>query len=71
MTPRADIEWLVDNKPAGTIVMIDEAYTHIVPNAYFCSDLVAKGKDVVILRTFSKIYGWPDCAPARCLRGPT
>jgi histidinol-phosphate/aromatic aminotransferase/cobyric acid decarboxylase-like protein len=57
MTTRADIEWLVENKPAGCIVMIDEAYTHIAPNAYFCSDLVAKGKDVVILRTFSKIYG--------------
>src|SRR5580700_5993236 len=57
MTSRADIEWLVDNKPAGTIVMIDEAYTHIAPTGYFCSDLVAKGKDVVILRTFSKIYG--------------
>ncbi len=57
MTPRADIEWLLDNKPAGSIVMLDEAYTHIAPNAYFCSDLVAKGKDIVILRTFSKIYG--------------
>ena len=57
MTSRADLEWLVDNKPAGAIVMIDEAYTHIVPDAFFCSDLVAKGKDVVILRTFSKIYG--------------
>ncbi len=57
MTPRADIEWLVANKPAGSIVMIDEAYTHIAPNAYFCSDMVAAGKDVVILRTFSKIYG--------------
>lgn len=57
MTPRADIEWLLENKPAGSIVLLDEAYTHIVPNAYFCSDLVAKGKDLVILRTFSKIYG--------------
>jgi len=57
MTSRADIEWLVNNKPAGCIVMIDEAYTHIAPDGYFCSDLVAKGKDVVILRTFSKIYG--------------
>jgi histidinol-phosphate aminotransferase len=57
MTSRADLEWLVNNKPAGAIVMIDEAYTHIAPNAFFCSDLVAKDKDVVILRTFSKIYG--------------
>ncbi|HVW11032.1 MAG TPA: aminotransferase class I/II-fold pyridoxal phosphate-dependent enzyme [Bryobacteraceae bacterium] len=57
MTPRADIEWLLANKPAGSILMLDEAYTHIVPDAYFCSDLVAKGKDIIILRTFSKIYG--------------
>jgi histidinol-phosphate/aromatic aminotransferase/cobyric acid decarboxylase-like protein len=57
MTSRADLEWIVNNKPEGAIVMIDEAYTHIAPNAFFCSDLVAKDKDVVILRTFSKIYG--------------
>jgi histidinol-phosphate/aromatic aminotransferase/cobyric acid decarboxylase-like protein len=57
MTSRADLEWIVNNKPEGAVVMIDEAYTHIAPNAFFCSDLVAKDKDVVILRTFSKIYG--------------
>ena len=57
MTSRADLEWLVANKPAGAIVMVDEAYMHIAPDAFFCSDMVAKGKDVVILRTFSKIYG--------------
>ena len=56
LTPKSDIEWLVANKPAGSVVMIDEAYTHIA-GAPFNSDLVAAGKDVVILRTFSKIYG--------------
>jgi histidinol-phosphate aminotransferase len=57
LTPKADIEWLVANKPKGAVVMIDEAYTHIAPGAPFCSDLVAADKDVVVLRTFSKIYG--------------
>jgi histidinol-phosphate aminotransferase len=57
LTPQADIEWLVANKPKGTIVMIDEAYTHITPTAPFNTSMVAAGKDVVILRTFSKIYG--------------
>jgi len=57
LTPQADIEWLVENKPKGTIVMIDEAYTHITPTAPFNSAMVKAGKDVVILRTFSKIYG--------------
>jgi len=56
VTSKADIEWLVANKPAGSIVMIDEAYTHI-SNEPFNSDLVDKDKDVILLRTFSKIYG--------------
>jgi histidinol-phosphate aminotransferase len=56
LTPKSEIEWLVANKPEGSVVMIDEAYTHI-SGAPFNSDLVAQGKDVVVLRTFSKIYG--------------
>jgi len=56
VTPPADIEWLVANKPKGAVVMIDEAYTHIA-GVPFHSGLVAKDKDVIILRTFSKIYG--------------
>jgi histidinol-phosphate/aromatic aminotransferase/cobyric acid decarboxylase-like protein len=56
LTPKSEIEWLVANKPKGSIVMVDEAYTHI-SEAPFNTDLVAKEKDVVVLRTFSKIYG--------------
>lgn len=56
LTPQEDIHWLVANKPAGAVVLIDEAYTHIA-GVPFNSDLVAQDKDVVILRTFSKIYG--------------
>ncbi len=57
LTSKADIDWLVANKPAGSIVMVDEAYIHISPSAVRASDLVAQDKDVVILRTFSKLYG--------------
>src|SRR6185503_9675804 len=56
LTPREDIEWLLANKPQGSILLLDEAYIHIA-GAQMCSDLVAKDKDIVILRTFSKIYG--------------
>ena len=56
LTPKEDIEWLVANKPKGAVVMIDEAYTHI-SGAPFSTDLVAQDKDVIVLRTFSKIYG--------------
>jgi histidinol-phosphate aminotransferase len=56
VTPLADIEWLVANKPAGSLVVIDEAYTHFagVPTASY---MAAAGKDVIVVRTFSKIFG--------------
>jgi histidinol-phosphate/aromatic aminotransferase/cobyric acid decarboxylase-like protein len=69
LTPKADIEWLVANKPKGSIVMIDEAYTHIA-GAPFNSDLVAADKDVVILRTFSKIYGMAGLRAGAILARP-
>jgi histidinol-phosphate/aromatic aminotransferase/cobyric acid decarboxylase-like protein len=56
LTPRSEIEWLLENKPKGSVLMVDEAYIHIA-GAPMCSDLVAKDKDIIILRTFSKIYG--------------
>jgi histidinol-phosphate aminotransferase len=56
ITPRADIEWLVNNKPEETVVLLDEAYIHLSDEP-MCSDLVAMDKDVIILRTFSKLYG--------------
>jgi histidinol-phosphate/aromatic aminotransferase/cobyric acid decarboxylase-like protein len=69
ITPKSEIEWLVANKPKGSIVMIDEAYTHI-SNEPFNSDLVAKDKDVVILRTFSKIYGMAGIRAGAVLARP-
>lgn len=55
-TSRADIEWLLVNKPKGSILLIDEAYIHF-SDAQSCLDLVAKGADVLVTRTFSKAYG--------------
>lgn len=57
LTSRADLEWVVANKPAGSVVLIDEAYIHIAPSGKMCSDMVAADKDVIVLRTFSKLYG--------------
>jgi len=68
-TPKSDIEWLVANKPKDAVVLIDEAYTHIA-GAEFCSNLVAADKDVVILRTFSKIYGMAGLRAGAALARP-
>jgi len=56
LTPHSDIEYLVANKPKDSIVLVDEAYIHLseAPSAL---DLVKAGKDVIVLRTFSKVYG--------------
>jgi histidinol-phosphate aminotransferase len=56
LTPHSDVEYLVENKPQGSIVMVDEAYIHFC-DAPSTLDLVKAGKDVVVLRTFSKTYG--------------
>ena len=56
LTPHADIEYLVERKPAGAVVLVDEAYIHF-SDGTSALDLVRADKDVVVLRTFSKIYG--------------
>jgi histidinol-phosphate aminotransferase len=56
ITPKRDIVWLLKNKPAGSVVIVDEAYHHF-SNEESCIDLVAAGQDIIVTRTFSKIYG--------------
>jgi histidinol-phosphate aminotransferase len=56
LTPDADITWLADNMPKDCVMVLDEAYIHIA-GAPMRLDLVKSGKHVLILRTFSKIYG--------------
>jgi histidinol-phosphate aminotransferase len=55
-TPRADIESAVANAPKDAIVLIDEAYIHLC-DAPRSLDFVKEGKNVIVLRTFSKLYG--------------
>src|SRR5258708_1441556 len=66
---KEEIEWLVANKPAGSIVLLDEAYIHLskaTPGSY----LVKADKDVVILRTFSKLYGMAGIRAGAALARP-
>ena len=56
LTPKDDILWALDHKPAGSILLIDEAYIHISGSPSVI-DQVALGKDIIVLRTFSKVYG--------------
>jgi histidinol-phosphate aminotransferase len=59
ITTRKDLEWLVGNLPANTILLVDEAYIHFGESPELKSALpyVRQAKDVIVTRTFSKIYG--------------
>jgi histidinol-phosphate aminotransferase len=61
-TSREDIEYALANKPKGSILLIDEAYIHF-SDATPSLDLVKADKDLIVLRTFSKLYGM---AGVRC-----
>ncbi len=56
LTSKEDIAWAVENKPKGSILLVDEAYIHLSDSPSVL-DLVAADKDVIVLRTFSKVYG--------------
>jgi histidinol-phosphate aminotransferase len=56
LTSREDILWALENKPKGSILLVDEAYIHFIGSPSVL-DQVALGKDLIVLRTFSKVYG--------------
>ena len=62
ITSHEDIAYAVEHKPKGSVVLIDEAYIHF-SDATPSLDLVKADKDVIVLRTFSKLYGM---AGVRC-----
>ncbi len=70
LTPKDEIEYLVANKPKGAIVLLDEAYIHLSKTAEPGSPMVAADKDVIILRTFSKLYGMAGLRAGAALGRP-
>ncbi len=56
LTSHSDIEQLLAAKPKGSVVLVDEAYIHF-SDGVSALDLVKADRDVIVLRTFSKIYG--------------
>jgi histidinol-phosphate aminotransferase len=59
ITTAKDVDWLVANLPANTTLLMDEAYIHFgeSPDLKTALPYVRQGKDVIVTRTFSKIYG--------------
>jgi len=56
---REEFDRLMENIPDGVLVIMDEAYYEYVTDPEYANSMkwFRKGKDILILRTFSKIYG--------------
>ena len=57
VTARKDLDYVLAHKPKGSVLVVDEAYLHFSDSASSMVDRVAAGDDVIVLRTFSKLYG--------------
>jgi histidinol-phosphate aminotransferase len=60
LTMRQDIEDFLQKVPPGVMVLIDEAYHHFVPATASYASFIDHPVDndrVIVLRTFSKVYG--------------
>src|SRR5271170_7406458 len=59
ITTSDDLSWLVANLPKNTNVLVDEAYIHYATSPEISSSFrfVKENKNVIVARTFSKIYG--------------
>jgi histidinol-phosphate aminotransferase len=56
---RQELEPFLEQIPQNTLVVLDEAYSHFVSDRNYPDGIhyVQQGKNVIVLRTFSKIYG--------------
>ena len=70
VTGTQDIEWAVAHQPKGSVILLDEAYIHFAKKAERNSHLVAQDKNIVILRTFSKLYGMAGLRAGAALGRP-
>jgi histidinol-phosphate aminotransferase len=59
IVPASDVQRLLDGIPEDVPVLIDEAYHHFIEDSRYRTSVpyVLEGRNVIIARTFSKIYG--------------
>jgi histidinol-phosphate aminotransferase len=72
LTPRIEIEQFLKKLPKDATVIIDEAYHHFVTDPSYKSfaDNSADDPRVIVLRTFSKIYGLAGMRVGYCIAHP-
>lgn len=69
LTPKEDIRSFLSKVPKQTIVLVDEAYHHYVDSTAYESvvPLVKRHVNLIVARTFSKIYGMAGLRCGYCV----
>ena len=72
LTPKDQIRELIANVPRDTMILVDEAYHHYVDNRDYESviPLVKDHPNLIVARTFSKIYGMAGLRCGYCIAQP-
>jgi len=72
ITPKAELRAFIAKVPKETIVLVDEAYHHFVESADYESviPLVKEYPNLMVARTFSKIYGMAGLRCGYCVAQP-
>jgi histidinol-phosphate aminotransferase len=72
ITPRAELSAFLAKVPRETMVLVDEAYHHFVESADYESviPLVKNYPNLIVARTFSKIYGMAGLRCGYCVAQP-
>jgi histidinol-phosphate aminotransferase len=72
LTPKNDLRAFLEKVPRETIVLVDEAYHHFVESADYESviPLVKDYPNLIVARTFSKIYGMAGLRCGYCVAQP-
>jgi histidinol-phosphate aminotransferase len=72
ITPKAELSAFLAKVPRETIVLVDEAYHHFVESADYESviPLVKDHPNLIVARTFSKVYGMAGLRCGYCVAQP-
>ena len=72
LTPKADVREFITKTPRETTILVDEAYHHYVESPDYESviPLVKDHPNLIVARTFSKIYGMAGMRCGYCIAQP-
>jgi histidinol-phosphate aminotransferase len=72
ITPKNELREFINKVPRGTMMLVDEAYFHYADSADYESviPLIGSHPNLIVARTFSKIYGMAGLRCGYCIAHP-